>query len=75
MAAKYELKKSADGKFHFNLKAGNGEVILSREMYEGKPAAENGIQSVKTNSPLNETLRAQNLGQERTLLCAQSRQP
>ena len=54
MAAKYELKKSVNGKFHFNLKAGNGEVILSSEMYEGKPAAENGIQSVKTNAPLNE---------------------
>ncbi len=51
MAAKFELKKTATGKFHFNLKAGNGEVILSSEVYESKSAAENGIASVKTNAP------------------------
>jgi hypothetical protein len=28
-AAEFEIKKTASGKFHFNLKAGNGEVILS----------------------------------------------
>ncbi len=49
MAGKYELKKSASGKFHFNLKAGNGQIILSSEMYESKSAAENGIESVRKN--------------------------
>lgn len=50
MAAKYDLKKSPSGKFMFNLKAGNGEIILTSELYESKSAAENGIESVKKNS-------------------------
>lgn len=50
MAGKFELKKSTSGKFHFNLKAGNGEKILGSEMYESKAAAENGIASVKKNA-------------------------
>jgi uncharacterized protein len=50
MAAKFEIKKTATGKFHFNLKAANGEVILSSEVYESKGAAESGIASVKTNA-------------------------
>lgn len=50
MAGKFELKTAANGKFHFNLKAGNGQIILSSEMYESKSAAENGIESVKKNS-------------------------
>ena len=50
MAGKFEIKKSASGKFHFNLKAGNGQVILSSEMYETRSAAENGIESVKKNA-------------------------
>ena len=50
MAGKFELKTSANGKFHFNLKAGNGQIILSSEMYETRSAAENGIESVKKNA-------------------------
>ncbi len=50
MAGKFELKTAASGQTHFNLLAANGQVILSSEMYETKAAAENGIQSVKTNS-------------------------
>jgi len=50
MAGKFELNTSSNGKFFFNLKAGNGETILSSEMYESKSGAENGIASVKTNS-------------------------
>lgn len=49
MAGKFELKTSANGKFHFNLKAGNGEIILSSEMYDTRAAAENGIESVRKN--------------------------
>lgn len=50
MAGKFEIRKSANGKFHFNLKAGNGQIILSSEMYDTKAAAENGIESVRKNS-------------------------
>ena len=49
MAGKFEIKQSTNGKFHFNLKAGNGQIILSSEMYESKSACENGIESIKKN--------------------------
>lgn len=49
MAGKFELKMAKNGKFHFNLKAGNGQIILSSEMYESKKSAENGISSVRKN--------------------------
>ena len=49
MAGKFELKKSTNGKFHFNLKSGNGQIILSSEMYESKSACQNGIESIKKN--------------------------
>ena len=51
MAAQFDLKKSSNGKFFFSLKAGNGQVILSSEMYEAKASASNGIESVKKNAP------------------------
>jgi uncharacterized protein YegP (UPF0339 family) len=34
----------------FNLKASNGQIILTSELYESKKAAENGIASVKKNA-------------------------
>lgn len=54
MSAKFEIKKSKNDKFVFNLKAGNGEVILSSELYEAKASAVTGIASVKTNAPNDE---------------------
>lgn len=33
------------------MKAGNGQVILTSEMYESKSGATNGIDSVKLNAP------------------------
>jgi uncharacterized protein YegP (UPF0339 family) len=50
MAGKFELKTTATGKFRFNLKAGNGQTILTSENYESKSAAQNGIESVKKNA-------------------------
>jgi uncharacterized protein YegP (UPF0339 family) len=50
MAGIFELKTTAAGKFHFNLKAGNGEVILTSQQYEAKASAENGIESVRKNA-------------------------
>ena len=49
MAGKFEIKKSKDNQFYFNLKAGNGQVILTSEMYKAKASADKGIASVKTN--------------------------
>lgn len=54
MAGKFELKKTASDQFMFNLKAGNGQVILTSETYESKASAENGINSVKSNAPHDE---------------------
>jgi len=50
MAGKFELKKSKSGQFMFNLKASNGQVILTSQLYKAKAGAMNGIQSVKTNA-------------------------
>ena len=50
MAGKYDLKKSPSGKHMFNLKAANGQIILTSELYESKKSAENGIASVKKNA-------------------------
>jgi uncharacterized protein YegP (UPF0339 family) len=50
MAGKFEIKRAKDGQFYFNLKAGNGEVILTSEMYKEKRGAEGGIASVKRNA-------------------------
>lgn len=47
--AQFERKESKDGKAYFNLKATNGQIIGSSEMYESKAAMENGITSVKEN--------------------------
>lgn len=50
----FEIKKTADAKFMFNLKAPNDEIILTSQTYTTKEAAENGIASVKENAALNE---------------------
>ena len=54
MAGKFVIKKSSDGQFRFVLKAGNGETILTSELYKAKASASNGIESVKKNAPLDE---------------------
>lgn len=54
MAGVFELKKTSDDQFMFNLKAGNGEIILTSERYKAKASAENGIRSVQENSPKDE---------------------
>ncbi len=54
MAGKYEIKKTSDDQFMFNLKAGNGEIILTSERYTAKASAENGIRSVQENSQKDE---------------------
>ena len=50
MPAKFEIKAGRTGKFRFNLKASNGQVILTSEAYETRGAATKGITSVKKNA-------------------------
>ena len=47
---KFEIKKDKAGRLRFNLKASNGQVILSSEAYNSKSACDNGIESVRKNS-------------------------
>jgi uncharacterized protein YegP (UPF0339 family) len=47
----YDRRTSSNNKYYFNLKAGNGQVIGTSEMYETTSGRENGIDSVKSNAP------------------------
>ncbi|AZQ57767.1 DUF1508 domain-containing protein [Maribacter sp. MJ134] len=47
---KFEIKTGSSGKTMFNLKAGNGQVILTSQSYASKDGCKNGIESVRTNS-------------------------
>ena len=48
--AKFEITVRKNGEFQFNLKASNGEVILTSEGYTTKSACLNGVESVKKNA-------------------------
>ena len=50
MAGKFVLKTDAQGKFRFNLVAGNGQIIAQSQAYKTKDAAINGIESVKSHA-------------------------
>jgi uncharacterized protein YegP (UPF0339 family) len=49
--SKFDSKTSTNGKYYFNLKASNGQIIGTSEMYESAAGRDNGIDSVKTNAP------------------------
>lgn len=49
--ARYEKKAGASGKEFFNLKATNGQVIGTSEMYSSSASRDAGIESVKANGP------------------------
>ena len=48
---KFVMRKTNTG-FKFNLKAGNGEVIATSEVYAAEASCKNGIESVKKNAPI-----------------------
>ena len=47
---KFVIKKTNTG-VKFDLKAGNGQVIATSEVYTSDAACKNGIESVKKNAP------------------------
>ncbi|MBK9959187.1 MAG: YegP family protein [Chitinophagaceae bacterium] len=49
--SKYDRKKSTNNKYYFSLKASNGQIIGTSEMYETAAGRDGGIESVKTNAP------------------------
>ena len=53
MPGTFELKPAAGGQFMFNLKAANGEKILTSESYTTKASAEKGIASVRVNAVID----------------------
>lgn len=50
MASSFVIKKARNGRFFFNLKAANGQTVLTSEMYNSKAAVTNGIKAVKANA-------------------------
>lgn len=48
---RFERLTSKSGKPYFNLKASNGQVIGTSQMYSSEETMENGIKSVKKNAP------------------------
>lgn len=48
---RFEVKDTNNGGCMFNLKAGNGQVIGTSEVYTSDSACENGIESVMKNAP------------------------
>ena len=48
---KFVMKETATG-VKFDLKAGNGQVIATSEVYTTEAACKNGIESVKKNAPV-----------------------
>lgn len=47
----FDRKTSSNNKWYFNLKASNGQIIGTSEMYESEASRENGIASVKHHAP------------------------
>ena len=48
---KFVVRKTNTG-IKFDLKAGNGEVIATSEVYASEAACKNGVESVKKNAPV-----------------------
>ena len=49
--SKFVVKNVATG-IKFDLRAGNGEVIATSEVYTSKSACLNGVESVRKNAPV-----------------------
>lgn len=47
---KFVITKKISGQYHFDLKAANGETILTSQNYTSKANCENGMDSVAVNS-------------------------
>lgn len=50
MAGKFEVSTRSNGEFQFNLKAGNGQVILASEGYAAKASCLNVVESVRKHA-------------------------
>lgn len=50
-AERFDRKDASDGRFYFNLKAANHQIIGTSQMYKAAAGRDNGIASVQTNGP------------------------
>jgi len=48
----FDKNKSVNGKFYFNLKAANGMIIGTSQMYKALQSRDEGIKSVATNGAI-----------------------
>jgi uncharacterized protein YegP (UPF0339 family) len=46
----FVISRRSNGDFQFNLKSGNGQIVLTSQGYSSKTSCENGIESVRLNS-------------------------
>jgi uncharacterized protein YegP (UPF0339 family) len=51
---RFELKTASDGRFYFNLKASNGQVVGTSQMYASEATRATGIASVQANGPTDD---------------------
>ena len=62
---RFEIKRASDGRYMFNVRAGNTQVIASSQMYSSMASCKNGIASVGVNAPLaaieDQTLQTVNI--------------
>lgn len=49
--SRFETRTASNDKFYFVLKATNGQIIGTSQMYESNANCQNGIASVKANAP------------------------
>ncbi len=47
---RFEKKETDAGKFRFNIKSTNGQVVGSSQNYESEAGRDNGVESVMTNA-------------------------
>lgn len=48
---KFDKNDASNGKFYFNLKAGNGQIIATSQRYASASGRDHGIASVTANAP------------------------
>lgn len=54
LESRYEAKQSPDGRFYFNLKGANGQVIGTSQHYSSAAACDAGLRSVIANGAISE---------------------
>ncbi|MEL6673050.1 MAG: YegP family protein [Bacteroidota bacterium] len=53
-SGQFEMRASKNGEPYFVLKAKNGAILGTSEMYKAKAGAENGMASVQKNAPISD---------------------